>query len=67
MVQRAPAAGGVSARLRTLSDEVRTLEDRLRQGGGTDKIARQHKQGKLTARERIDLLLESVEGRNNPR
>ena len=29
------------------------LEDRLRQGGGADKIERQHQQGKLTARERI--------------
>lgn len=27
-------------------------------GGGTDKIASQHKKGKLTARERIDLLLD---------
>src|SRR3954469_2891280 len=54
MVQRAPAAGGVSSRLRTLSDEVRALEDRLRQGGGPDKIAKQHEQGKLTARERVD-------------
>src|SRR5947208_2336868 len=32
---------------------VRELEERLRQGGGADRIARQHKQGKLTARERI--------------
>ena len=44
----------MSTRLRTLSDEVRALEKRLREGGGADKIARQHKQGKLTARERID-------------
>jgi 3-methylcrotonyl-CoA carboxylase beta subunit len=55
MVQHAPAAGGVSTtRLRQLSDEVRALEARLREGGGPDKQARQHKQGKLTARERID-------------
>src|SRR5258708_40198119 len=54
MVQRAPAAGGVSSRLRTLSDVVRALEARVRQGGGPDKAARQHKQGKLTARERVD-------------
>ena len=33
---------------------MRELEARLREGGGADKIARQHKQGKLTARERID-------------
>jgi 3-methylcrotonyl-CoA carboxylase beta subunit len=32
---------------------VRELEERLRQGGGPDRIARQHKQGKLTARERV--------------
>lgn len=44
----------MSTRLRTLSDEVRALETRLREGGGADKVARQHKQGKLTARERID-------------
>ena len=36
-----------------LSAEVRELEGRLREGGGADKVARQHKQGKLTARERI--------------
>ena len=44
----------MSSRLRTLSDEVRALESRLRQGGGPEKIARQHKQGKMTARERVD-------------
>ena len=46
----------MSSRLRELSDEVRQLEARLKQGGGEDKIARQHRQGKLTARERIALL-----------
>jgi acetyl-CoA carboxylase carboxyltransferase component len=43
-------------RLRTLTDEYRALADRLRQGGGPEKIERQHAQGKLTARERIALL-----------
>ena len=43
----------MTSRLRELGDAVRTLEEQLRQGGGPDKIARQHKQGKLTARERI--------------
>ena len=43
----------MSSRLRELSAEVRELEVQLRQGGGADKIARQHKQGKLTARERV--------------
>ena len=42
-----------TTRLRELSAEVRALEAKLREGGGPDKIARQHKQGKLTARERI--------------
>ena len=28
-------------------------------GGGQEKIAKQHKQGKLTARERIEVLLDS--------
>jgi 3-methylcrotonyl-CoA carboxylase beta subunit len=46
----------VTSRLRALSDETRELEARLRLGGGPDKIERQHSQGKLTARERIDTL-----------
>ena len=49
----------MSSRLRALSDEVRQLEERLKQGGGEEKIARQHKQGKLTARERVALLCDS--------
>jgi 3-methylcrotonyl-CoA carboxylase beta subunit len=43
----------VTSRLRELSDEIRKLEEKLREGGGADRIAKQHKQGKLTARERI--------------
>ena len=46
------------SRLRQLTEEFQTLEARLRLGGGPEKINRQHKQGKLTARERIDLLLD---------
>ena len=45
-------------RLRELTDQLQQLEDRLRLGGGPDKIDRQHQQGKLTARERIELLLD---------
>lgn len=45
-------------RLQELTSELRQLEAKLRLGGGPDKIERQHKQGKLTARERIDLLLD---------
>jgi 3-methylcrotonyl-CoA carboxylase beta subunit len=49
----------VKNRLRTLAAEVRELEARLRLGGGPDKIERQHKQGKRTARERVDALLDT--------
>jgi acetyl-CoA carboxylase carboxyltransferase component len=43
----------MSSRLRALAEAVRTLEARVRQGGGADKAARQHQQGKLTVRERV--------------
>ena len=46
------------ARLRELTEELQRLEAKLRIGGGPDKIDRQHQQGKLTARERIELLLD---------
>ncbi|HEY3258011.1 MAG TPA: carboxyl transferase domain-containing protein, partial [Gemmatimonadaceae bacterium] len=46
----------MTSRLRALSGEVRALEDRLRQGGGPDKVAKLHSQGKLSARERVALL-----------
>jgi len=45
-------------RLRELTADLKRLEAKLRRGGGPDKIDRQHKQGKLTARERLDLLLD---------
>lgn len=46
------------ARLRELTDQLQQLEAKLRLGGGPDKIDRQHQQGKLTARERLELLLD---------
>ncbi|HKG60399.1 MAG TPA: acyl-CoA carboxylase subunit beta [Pyrinomonadaceae bacterium] len=46
------------SRLRELTDQLLQLETRLRSGGGPGKIDRQHQQGKLTARERIELLLD---------
>ncbi|HEX8115980.1 MAG TPA: carboxyl transferase domain-containing protein, partial [Pyrinomonadaceae bacterium] len=49
---------GKGSRLRGLTDELRALEERLRAGGGPDKIKKQHGQGKLTARERVRLLLD---------
>ena len=41
-----------------MTAELQRLEVKLRLGGGPDKIDRQHAQGKLTARERINLLLD---------
>src|SRR6187431_208710 len=46
------------SRLRELTDQLLQLETKLRLGGGPDKIDRQHQQGKLTARERTELLLD---------
>lgn len=53
-----PATKESRKRLRELTDELRELEAKLRLGGGPDKIEKQHSQGKLTARERIALLLD---------
>src|SRR5579872_867529 len=47
-----------AAHMRHLVDQLHKLEDRLRAGGGASKIERQHKAGKLTARERIAQLLD---------
>src|SRR5437660_3991518 len=44
--------------MRHLVDQLRTLEARLREGGGSARIERQHKAGKLTARERIAALID---------
>ena len=38
--------------------DLRILKDKSRLGGGADRIEAQHKKGKLTARERLDLLLD---------
>ena len=46
------------SRMQTLVEQVRALEERLREGGGPKRIERQHAQGKLTARERIDRLID---------
>ncbi|MCI0523731.1 MAG: acyl-CoA carboxylase subunit beta, partial [Acidobacteria bacterium] len=56
--QAQPILNPNRAHLEELVRELRDLEERLRQGGGPDKIERQHSQGKLTARERIARLLD---------
>jgi acetyl-CoA carboxylase carboxyltransferase component len=44
--------------MRALVAELEELEDKLRAGGGAKKIEKQHKDGKLTARERIAKLID---------
>jgi len=46
------------SRLRTLTDEYLRLEHKLKLGGGSEKVEKIHSQGKLTARERIELLFD---------
>jgi acetyl-CoA carboxylase carboxyltransferase component len=41
-----------------LVNELKALEEQIRQGGGAERIAKEHKKGKLTARERIQLLFD---------
>lgn len=50
-----------SSRLRVLTSEFNTLERKLKLGGGPKKIEKIHRQGKLTARERLEKLLDPGE------
>ncbi len=47
------------SRLRHLTDDYQRLAGKLLLGGGPDKIDKIHKQGKLTARERVERLLDA--------
>ncbi len=38
--------------------ELRDKKAQSKQGGGLDRIEKQHEKGRLTARERLDLLLD---------
>ena len=44
--------------MKEVLEELEIRRDRARAGGGAARIAAQHKRGKLTARERLDLLLD---------
>ncbi len=44
--------------MRSLVAEFQELEDKLRAGGGAAKIEKQHREGKLTARERVAKLID---------
>ena len=59
----APAAAGPAASLasrmsRPPLDELRDRIRRAEEGGGAERRERQHREGKLTARERVELLLD---------
>jgi acetyl-CoA carboxylase carboxyltransferase component len=47
--------------LRTLVDDLHERRERIKQGGGPEKIERQHAADKLTARERLALLYDDGE------
>src|SRR5262245_35555060 len=44
--------------LEQLVEQFRRQEDTIREGGGAKAVARQHEKGRLTARERIDRLID---------
>ena len=46
------------SRLRSLTDEYRSLAARLEEGGGAARVAKMHAQGKLAPRERVRQLLD---------
>src|SRR5262245_58414031 len=57
--QRGKEETGSRGRMRDALARLRPLEERQRQGGGPDQVARQHGAGKLTARERVSELLDA--------
>src|SRR6266699_2880247 len=58
MVAQTPTAIAAAANMSHLVDQLHRLEERLRAGGGPARIEKQHRAGKLTARERIAGLLD---------
>ena len=40
-------------------EELRALREKAKQGGGEERIRKQHERGKMTARERLEILLDS--------
>src|SRR5580658_4992250 len=56
-----PTSARFEANMRFLADlvsQVRNEEERIREGGGLKAIESQHNKGRLTARERINLLVD---------
>jgi acetyl-CoA carboxylase carboxyltransferase component len=54
-----PQAPPPSSLLRPLVEDLQARREHIRVGGGEEKIARQHEQQKLTARERLALLIDA--------
>jgi acetyl-CoA carboxylase carboxyltransferase component len=48
-----------TASMGELTEQLHERREKARLGGGEEKIAKQHERGKLTARERIDLLVDA--------
>jgi acetyl-CoA carboxylase carboxyltransferase component len=53
-----PETANTSSLLRPLVEDLHARRAAIELGGGEEKIARQHEQGKLTARERLALLMD---------
>src|SRR5947209_5081518 len=54
-----PADSPPTSLLRPLVEELHARREQIRLGGGAEKIERQHAQEKLTARERLELLIDA--------
>src|ERR671936_318465 len=54
----AEVEAGAETGMKALVEDLQERRGRAKLGGGEEKIALQHERGKLTARERIDLLVE---------
>ncbi|MFM9956569.1 MAG: acyl-CoA carboxylase subunit beta [Phycisphaerales bacterium] len=57
-----PAITNAINTLRAANEEYQAIEKEIRLGGGLKAIDRQHEKGRLTARERVELLLDNPKG-----
>ena len=58
------ASPGAAPPLKEQVDQMLIAEQQIRMGGGKSSIDRQHEKGRLTARERINLLVDAAAGEN---
>src|SRR5215471_381801 len=57
-VRQSEPAGGRARLMKQILEELEARRARARAGGGERRIESQHAKGKLTARERLDILLD---------